>query len=141
MYPMLRVFAIVLGALLTSGVIYTIITIFKQRKKQPDKLTYSQTAARYFLRWSFFDYAVILVFLCGMIFLLVEVIAVLKDKASFPYHHYGYLLSGFIFSLLGMIFLLVRFVIVLRLVRDMDRFSFVNNHHEPNKADTAENGI
>jgi hypothetical protein len=138
MYRMLSIFAIVLGVLLTSGAIYTIITIIGQRKKQQDKLTFSQTAGRYFLRWSLFDYAVILVFLCGMLFLLVEVIAVIKDKESFPYHHYGYLLSGFIFSLLGMIFLLVRFVIVLRMVRGMDGSTLVNNHQEPNKANTAE---
>jgi hypothetical protein len=138
MYTLLRVFAIVLGVLLTSGAIYTIITIIRQRKQQQDKLTFSETAGRYFLRWSAFDYAVILVFLCGMLFLLVEVIAVIKDKESFPYHHYGYLLSGFTFSLLGMIFLLVRFVIVLRMVRGMHGSPLVNNHQEPYKADTAE---
>jgi hypothetical protein len=138
MYTILRIFAIVLGVILTSGAIYTIITITRQRIKQQDKMTFSQTAGRYFLRWSVFDYAVILVFISGMLFLLVEAIAVIKDKASFPYHHYGYLLCGFIFSLLGMVFLLARFVIVLRMVGGMDGFSLVNNHHEPDKADTAE---
>lgn len=141
MYTILKVFAFVLGILLTSGAIYTMISIFRQRGKQPSKLSLSQTAGNYYLKWSFFDYAVIVVFLCGMLFLLVEVIAVVKDKESFPFYHYGYLLSGFIFSLLGMLFLLVRFAIVLRMVRGMDGFSFVNNHQEPNQTHTPEQGI
>lgn len=141
MYTMLKVLAILLGILLMSGAIYTIFAIFRQRKNQVIKLSLSQTAGNYFLKWSFFDYAIIVVFLCGMIFLLVEIIAVVKDKDSFPYHHYGYLLSGFTFSLLGMLFLLVRFAIVLRMVQGGDAFSFVNNHQEPNKTNTPEQGI
>jgi hypothetical protein len=141
MYTMLKIFAIVLGVLLTSGAIYTIIAIIRQRNTQLKKLTFSQTAGRYFLKWSFFDYAVIVVFLSGMLFLLVEVIAVVKDKASFPFYHYGYLLCGFIFSLLGMLFLLVRFAIVLRMIRGMEGISFINNHQEPDQADTPEQGI
>jgi hypothetical protein len=138
MYTSLAIFAALLGLLLTSGVIYTIWIIVRQRNKQQEEQTFSQTAGRYFLRWSFFDYGVIIVFLCGMLFLLAEVIAVLKDRQSFPYYHYGYLLCGFIFSLLGMLFMLARFTIVLRMVRDMDRISFINNHQKPNEANTAE---
>jgi hypothetical protein len=138
MHTSLAIFAALLGLLLTSGVIYTIWIIVRQRNKQQEEQTFSQTAGRYFLRWSFFDYGVIIVFLCGMLFLLAEVIAVLKDRQSFPYYHYGYLLCGFIFSLLGMLFMLARFTIVLRMVRDMDRISFINNHQKPNEANTAE---
>jgi hypothetical protein len=138
MYTILTIFAALLGLLLTSGSIYTIWIIVKQRNKHQEEQTFSQTAGRYFLRWSVFDYGVLIVFICGMLFLLAEVIAVVKDRQSFPYYHYGYLLCGFIFSLLGMLFMLVRLAIVLRMVGGMDLISLVNNHQEPNETDTAE---
>jgi hypothetical protein len=138
MYTILAIFAALLGLLLTSGSIYTIWIIVKQRNKHQEEQTFSQTAGRYFLRWSVFDYGVLIVFICGMLFLLAEVIAVVKDRQSFPYYHYGYLLCGFIFSLLGMLFMLVRLAIVLRMVGGMDLISLVNNHQEPNETDTAE---
>jgi putative exporter of polyketide antibiotics len=138
MYTILGIFAGVLGLLITGGAIYTIVSIVKQRKTQQDKQPISEAVGRYFLKWSFLDYAIIVVFLCGMLFLLVEVVAVMKDRQSFPYHHYGYLLSGFIFSLLGMLFMLARFAIVLRMVQGIERVAFINNHHEPNNADTTE---
>jgi putative exporter of polyketide antibiotics len=137
MYTYLAIFAAILGLLLTSAAIYTIWTLTQQRKNQQGELTFSQLAGRYFLRWSFFDYTVLVMFLCGMLFLLTEVIAVVREPASFPYHHYGYLLCGFIFSLLGMLFTLARFIIVLRVVRGMDGVSLVNDHQEPNETNAA----
>jgi hypothetical protein len=138
MYTSLAIFAAFLGLLITSAAIYTIWMIARQRNKYQEDQTFSQTAGRYFLRWSLFDYGVLIVYLCGMLFLLAEVIAVIKDRQSFPYYHYGYLLCGFIFSLLGMLFMLVRFVIVLRMVRGMDPISLINNHQEPNDTYRAE---
>jgi H+/Cl- antiporter ClcA len=138
MYTILGVFAAVLGLFISVGAIYTIWSIVKQRKNLHEKEPISLVAGRYFLRWSFLDYAIIVVFLCGMLFLLAEVIAVMKDRQSFPFYHYGYLLCGFIFSLLGMLFMLARFTIVLRMVQGMERVAFINHHHEPNNADTTE---
>jgi hypothetical protein len=137
MYSSLAIFAAVLGLLLTSGAIHTIWSLLQQRKSQQGDQTFSQLAGRYFLRWSFFDYGVLVMFLCGMLFLLTEVIAVVRDRESFPYHHYGYLLSGFVFSLLGMLFTLARFIIVLRMVRGLDGASLVNDHQEPNETNGA----
>lgn len=138
MYSVLRMFAAFLGLLITSGIIVTIVSLIQQRKKETDKQTFSVLMGRFFLRWSYMDYAIIIMFLCGMLFLLVEVIAVLKDRASFPYYHYGYLLSGCIFSLLGMLFMMTRFAIVLRMAQGMEHIPLVNHHGEPNNADTAE---
>jgi hypothetical protein len=137
MYSSLAVFAAVLGLLLTGGAIYTIWSLFQQRKNQLGDQSFSQLAARYFLKWSFFDYGVLVMFLCGMLFLLTEVIAVVRDRESFPFHHYGYLLSGFTFSLLGMLFTLARFIIVLRMVRGLNGAALVNDHQEPNQTNAA----
>jgi hypothetical protein len=137
MYSFLAIFAAVLGLLLTSGASYTIWSLFKQRKSLQGDQTFSQLAGRHFLRWSYFDYGVLVMFLCGMLFLLTEVIAVVRDPQSFPYYHYGYLLSGFIFSLLGMLFTLTRFILVLRTVRGLIGASLVNDHQEPNQTNAA----
>jgi hypothetical protein len=137
MYTSLAVFAAVLGLLLISAAMYTIWTLIQQRKGQQRDQSFSELAGRHFLKWSFFDYAVLAVFLSGMVFLLTEAIAVVRDRASFPFHHYGYLLSGFGFSLLGMLFILARFIIVLRMVRGMDGASLVNDHQEPDEANAA----
>jgi putative exporter of polyketide antibiotics len=137
MYTLLGFFAAFLGVLITAGATYTIWSIVKQRKNQQNKQSVSETVVRYLLKWSFMDYAIIIVFICGMLFLLAEVIAVMKDRESFPLYHYGYLLSGFIFSLLGMLFMVARFAVVLRLVQSMDHVSLINHHNEPNDADTT----
>jgi putative exporter of polyketide antibiotics len=138
MYTILGIFAAFIGVLITAGAIYTIWSIVKQRKNQQNKQSVSETVGRYFLKWSFMDYAIIIVFLCGMLFLLAEVIAVMKDRESFPLYHYGYLLSGFIFSLLGMLFMVARFAIVLRMVQGIDPVALINHHNEPNNADATE---
>lgn len=138
MYWILTILAAVLGLLITIGAIYTVWSIVRQRNNRQDKKTISEIAGQYFLKWSFLDYAIIIVFLSGMIFLLAELIAVMKDRQSFPFYHYGYLLSGFIFSFLGMIFMLARFTIVLRIVQRMDFVAFKNQHHEPNHTETTE---
>ncbi|QGQ97398.1 hypothetical protein EHS13_22180 [Paenibacillus psychroresistens] len=137
MYTILGVLAAVLCVLITAGTIYTIWSIVRQRNNQQSKQPISETVGRYFLKWSFMDYAIIIVFLCGMLFLLAEVITVMKDRESFPLYHYGYLLSGFIFSLLGMLFMVARFAIVLRMVQSMDRIALVDHHNEPNDTDTT----
>jgi uncharacterized membrane protein len=137
MYTLLGYIAAFLGVLIIAGAIYTIWSIVKQSKNQQNKQSVSETVGRYFLKWSFMDYAIIIVFLCGMLFLLAEVIAVMKDRESFPLYHYGYLLCGFIFSMLGMLFMVARFAIVLRMVQRMDRVALINHHNEPNDADTT----
>jgi hypothetical protein len=137
MYTMLGVLAAFLGVLIIAGTIYTIWSIIRQRNNQQSKESIAETVGRYFLKWSFMDYAIIIVFLCGMMFLLAEVIAVMKDRESFPLYHYGYLLSGFIFSMVGMLFMVARFAIVLRMVQRMDRITLVNHHNEPNDTDTT----
>jgi len=138
MYPILTILAAVLGAFITIAAIYTLWSIVRQRNKQPVKQSISEIAGRYFLKWSFLDYAIIIVFLSGMLFLLAELISVLKDRESFPYYHYGYLISGFVFSMLGMLFLLARFTIVLRIAQRMEFVALKNHHREPNNTDTAE---
>ncbi|MNC15398.1 hypothetical protein D3C75_632140 [compost metagenome] len=112
MYSMLQVFAAVLGLAVIGGAVYTVWRMFQIKGKTGAP----GTAERQFLlRWTVFDYAVLALVLVGLIFLLADVIGVIKDRDQYPYYHYGYLLSGFIFSLVGLVFMLVRLAMVLRL--------------------------
>lgn len=138
MYTILGFFAAFLGVLIIAGTVYTIYSVIKQRKNQQSNQSVSETVGRYFLKWSFMDYAIIIVFVCGMLFLLAEMVAVMKDREGFPLYHYGYLLCGFVFSLIGMLFMVARFVIVLRMAQGMDCVALIDHHNEPNNADTAE---
>lgn len=67
-------------------------------------------------RWTAFDYVILGVFLIGTLFLLADLIGVLRDRDAYPMHHYGYLLSGFIYNLLAGIFLFVRLGVTFRLL-------------------------
>lgn len=111
-YTILQVFAAVLGLAVTGGAVYTVWRMFQAKGKTgaPGKLE-----RQLLLRWTVFDYAVLALVLIGLVFLLADVVGVMKDRDQYPYYHYGYLLSGFIFSFVGLLFLLVRLGMVLRL--------------------------
>ncbi|MCI3920937.1 hypothetical protein MO973_11895 [Paenibacillus sp. TRM 82003] len=71
-------------------------------------------------RWTAFDYVIFAVFLIGTLFLLADVIGVMRDRDAYPMHHYGYLLSGFIYNLLAGVFLFVRLGLTFRLLGEED---------------------
>ena len=157
MYFKLAIFSAVLGAAIIAAALFTIGSILQKRKKpeivhtdskipsdtvssSANTLHFSQQMGLYFTRWTVFDYAVLALFAFGMLFLLVDVLGVIRDRHDYPYWHYGYLLCGFIFSLLSMLFMLIRLAIVLKMIRP-NHLSAINDHHEPNDADGAKNGV
>jgi hypothetical protein len=150
LYSILAFFAVVLGLAITGAAIFTVWSIMQRHKKQPQpdgaadsespalKHSFSRQAGQYLLKWTVFDYAVLALILIGLVFLFTDVLAVMRDRQSYPYYHYGYLLCGFIFSLVGVIFMTVRLAIVLRSSRADDDFSAVNNHHKPDETNASE---
>lgn len=133
MYPMLAAFAAILGLVVTGGAVYTVYQLFHTK----GKTAVPGTAERQLLfRWTVFDYAIVVLALVGLIFLLADVIGVLKERDQYPYYHYGYLLSGFIFSLVGLLFMLARLAMVLRLANPDP--AAVDQSHEPDQAYHAE---
>lgn len=58
-------------------------------------------------RWTVLDIGIVAVFLISTLFLFADLIGVVRDRDAYPYYHYGYLLSGFVYHLLsgGMLFL------------------------------------
>jgi hypothetical protein len=101
-------------------------------------------------QWTVFDYIILSVFILGTLFLLADLTAVLKDRQAYPYYHYGYLLSGFIYNLLAGIFLFVRLGLTFRLLggdsttaeggtgegaaASRDPSAANDNHRKPDKA-------
>lgn len=138
MYTALSVFAAIIGLAATGAAVYTAWYILQLRKVQaePDKPSNGTFSVSQLLRWTFFDYSLLILVLIGLMFLLVDLIGVLRDRDLYPYYHYGYLISGFIFSLMGLLFMLTRLFVVLRLAGQA--FAAPHHHHEPNQADQAE---
>jgi len=133
MYLTLAIFSSILAVAIIASVLITIWSISRLNKQ-------NNRMGHYMMKWTLLDYAVLLLIICGMLFLLADVIGVVHDRAQYPYWHYGYLLCGFIFTLLGMLFIVVRLSIVLNMVRP-DHFPSVNDHHKPDQTDSAKNGI
>jgi hypothetical protein len=135
-YTILMIFAALLGLLITVTALFTVWVIWHQAKSlkgnRQENLT--KMTGNYLLKWTLLDYAVLLLFLSGILFLFADLLAVMRDKAFYPSYHYRYLLSGFVFSLLAMIFMYIRFGIVLSLFRS-NHIVFSKHHDEPTQAD------
>ncbi len=141
MYDKLAIFAACLGVVNVIAVLFTIWTIMQKRKHSTaDATRFSQQMGAHFMRWTVFDYAALALFACGMLFLFVDALGVIRDRHDYPYWHYGYLLCGFVFSFLGMLFTLIRLAIVLHVTRTHS-FSAINDHHKPNETDAAKHRI
>ncbi|MDF2938604.1 MAG: hypothetical protein K0Q90_3977 [Paenibacillaceae bacterium] len=133
LYNILQIFAAILGLAVTGGAVYTVWRMFQVKAKTgaPGKLE-----RQLLLRWTVFDYAILVLVLVGLVFLLSDVIGVIKDRDQYPYYHYGYLLSGFIFSAVGLVFMLVRLTMVLRLANPDS--APVDQGNKPDQAYPAE---
>jgi hypothetical protein len=77
-----------------------------------------RSIARALRRWLLLDYMVLAILAFGLLFLFVDLVAVIRDRDAYPYYHYGYLLIGFLFSLIGGVFLSLRLWVTLRLMDD-----------------------
>lgn len=131
-YTVLMIFAALLGLLITITAIFTVWVIWHKsgslKGKRKDNLV--KITGTYLLKWTLMDYAVLLLFLSGSLFLFTDLLAVMRDREFFPSYHYRYLLSGFVFNLLGMIFMYMRLGIALRLFRS-ERLVSSEHHNEP----------
>lgn len=148
MYATLAIFAGIVGLAVTGAAFYTVWTVFDKWRKEvarasvEDNGENGQTSAAdvagaILLRWTALDYAVSLLFAFGMVFLLADVVAIMRDRVSYPEYHYGYLLVGAACSFLGMLFMLVRLLVVLKLARHTASPA-PHHRNEPNQADHAE---
>ncbi|MFD0695883.1 hypothetical protein ACFQZT_17530 [Paenibacillus sp. GCM10027628] len=146
----MNMFLAVLGGLLglfvTGVALYTawmVHQLWKQQAAAPNPATQVEIAAVYFSRWTLMDYAVVGLFLTGLLLLLTELLAVLRDRtaAAMESFHFSYLLTGIVLSAMGMVLLFVRLLIVLGFVQSgtLHRTTAVapNHQDEPNHTDHA----
>jgi hypothetical protein len=90
------------------------------------------------LQWTFFDYALLALFLIGSLFLFTDLVAVLRDLESFPPYHAPYLICGFIFTLAATLMMLVRLALVLAVARGERLPSAEHQKHQPGHTHHAE---
>lgn len=86
----------------------------KEVRRTKRRVTRVDFAARYLLRWTWFDYYMCFVFLFGFIFLISDVIDVAKQQDLYPSWHYGYVLVGIVVLLHAFIYFIARFIFLLR---------------------------
>jgi hypothetical protein len=129
----LAIFGSLVGLFVTGAAVFT-AWLYVQHKKQPGKTIKHLPDL---LQWTVFDYALMILFAVGSLFLFTDALAVLRDRASYPMYHYGYLLCGFVFTFLGMFFMAVRLSLVFCMIR-AGRLSAANHHDHPGQADQAE---
>lgn len=128
MYALLAVFAAVFALVVTGFGAFAAWAIWSVRSREV------RTALS---QWTVFDYLLLALFVIGTLFLLADVIGMMRDRGQFPYFHYGYLLSGFVYNTLAGILLFVRLGLTIRLLgtRESDRAPAVNDEHaEPDEA-------
>jgi len=105
LYAVLAIAAGIVALLVAGFGIFAVYAAFA------DRSGFFRSAMR---RWTVFDYFLLALFLFGTVFLLADVSAVLRDRGDYPYYHYGYLLSGFVYNTLAGVFLFVRLGLALR---------------------------
>ncbi|WP_058303536.1 hypothetical protein [Gorillibacterium timonense] len=91
------------------------------------RLRNGEETRKVLLRWNMADYLLLFPAAFAFLFLLVDVIAVLRDQSLFPDYHIGYLLCGFVLFLLSFGFLYARLLLAMTLSHKPSP-----SHQEPN---------
>lgn len=151
MYTALAIFASLIGLFVTGAALFTAWFVYQERKSPPAQQEESDAnvpesrpsmlqSMALLQRWMVWDWAVVLLFGTGAVFLFTDLIAVARDREQFPPYHYGYLLCGFIFCTMGMIFAFVRILTLLWLNRG-SRSMGADHSDEPHHADHTEDRV
>jgi hypothetical protein len=151
MYTALAIFASILGLFVTGAALFTAWFVHQERKPNPsqqeldpaqpsDNGTPVDQSRALLQRWMVWDWAVIMLFGAGAVFLFTDLLAVSRDRAQYPPYHYGYLLCGFIFCIMGMLFAFIRILTLLSLNRG-SRAPGADHSDEPEHAYHAEDRV
>lgn len=137
----LAIFGGLLGLFITGVAMYTawmVHQLWRQQAASPRAVSQVDIAVTYFSKWTIIDYAVIGLFLIGLLLLLAELIALLRDQTEIANFHFTYLLTGIIISVMGMLFMFVRLVVVLGFVKSgaLHRTVTVAPNHQNEPDDT-----
>ncbi|MEO3944218.1 hypothetical protein [Gorillibacterium sp. CAU 1737] len=122
MFTLLAAFGGLVGLIflvLSLLALRTLITL-RSNDKGGRSLAWRDSAERkrVLLRWNRADALLLFPAAFAFLFLLVDVIAVLRDRSLFPDYHLGYLLSGLALFLLSFGYLYIRLMLALGLSRE-----------------------
>jgi uncharacterized membrane protein len=147
MYTILIIFGGCIGLIVTGAAFYTVWSVMEMRRQQNVQHHHIQAAAveagyntqsveiRDVLRsWTVMDYGAIGVFVIGMMLMIADLFAVIRDRDSYPYYHYGYLFCAIIFVLVGMMFMVVRIGVILR-SSPKAKSTFLDDDNKPEQTD------
>ncbi|WP_231885049.1 hypothetical protein [Paenibacillus elgii] len=95
-------------------------------------------AGPHLARWTFFDYALLALFVVGSLFLFTDLVAVLRDAEQYPPYHFAYLLCGFVFTLAGMIMMIVRLALTIASIRSERPLPAPDHQDHPGHAEQAQ---
>jgi len=144
MYSVLTITGGVIGLIVTGAAVFVAWSGIEAARR--DKLENKQadggesSRMESLRRWTVMDYAALTLFVLGSLLLFADLIAVSRDRESYPYYHYGYLFSAFIFMIVGMLFTTVRLGVLLHRPKNLNHVSdglppLHHEHGEPYKAD------
>lgn len=102
----LAIAAAILGLIAIGAVVYTVWFMFQHRKQAESERTQPFPAA--LLKWTAIDYVILMLVLVSLLILVVDAVAIFRDRADFPTYHYGYLLTGVVLAFMGMLIMFLR---------------------------------
>ncbi len=108
---------------------------FEEEERSPQWMEEPKKSV--FMKWSWMDYTILIIFLFGTIFLLADLLSVMRDREFYPSYYHGYLLFGFVLNVTAMILLFIRLGVVLAKIRLHDSPLF-EHHNQPTQADHSE---
>lgn len=107
----------VLGLIATGGIVYAVWLVAQHRKIAVN--TKEMPFPSVLLKWTVLDYIIVAFFTLGLLLLLVDLLAVFRDRASFSEWHLAYLAAGVIFSFMGMLMMVVRLFMLNSAIRSI----------------------
>jgi hypothetical protein len=144
MNMLLAIIGGLLGLFVTGVAIYTawmVHQLWRQQAAAPKAVSQVEIAVKYFSKWTMMDYAVVSLFIIGLLLLLAELFAIVRDQTVIANFHFSYLLTGIIICSMGMLLLFVRLVVVLGFIQSgaLHRTVTVapNHQNEPSDTDQA----
>jgi hypothetical protein len=87
----------------------------KRRLAREPGTSWKTQLHRFAHEWTWFDTLMSSLFVLGILFLLVDLVAVIRDREQYPMYRLGYLISAFGYTFFAAIFLWVRLFILLKL--------------------------
>jgi hypothetical protein len=121
---LLAFFCIGISALGGFVILTSWIAMEWSRRKEGNRtgrsLSRFEFAERYMLRWTWFDYYMLMLFMFGFVFLLGDVVGVARQPEIYPSWHYGYVLIGAVVLFHAFGYFIFRYVFLLRTIEKLE---------------------